>query len=180
VTALLDQRVTNALVEPAANDPKGALRNCIWSAPPAHVQASRRRRRKTSQHACKRSNTSWRRRATNATRRADAARADGFEQRHRARTRPSGAAARRHRGYHGTERSELSSQMAALQERLLAVESERTRYQRLAEGRHVAAQQSVAALTGERDALSERVRIAETSVGELQTALTGVRGERDR
>ncbi len=81
---------------------------------------------------------------------------------------------------HETDGVELRAQVSALEERLLAVDAERARHQRLNETRQAAAQQSLAALETERSALLERVRAAETASAESQAALEAERSERAR
>lgn len=83
-------------------------------------------------------------------------------------------------GDHGGEISELRAALEAAQERLLAVEAERARLQRLSEGRHSMAQQSIAALEQERAALESRTAAAEAQAVEVQTLLAAVLDERDR
>ena len=78
------------------------------------------------------------------------------------------------------EASELHAEVSALEERLLAVDSERARYQRLADGRSAAAAQSIHKLESERDALNERMTVAEASAAVLQTQLTAEHAERER
>ena len=78
------------------------------------------------------------------------------------------------------EAAELRAHLAALEERLLAVDSERARSQRVAEARTAAATQSVQKLEAERDALAERATAAEAGTTELQTQLTAERAERER
>jgi len=78
------------------------------------------------------------------------------------------------------EATGLRAETAALEERLLAVDSERARYQRLAEARSAATTQSIHKLESERDALSERMTIAEASAAALQTQLTAEHAERER
>ena len=78
------------------------------------------------------------------------------------------------------EATELRAQVAALEDRLLAIDSERARYQRLGEARHAAATQSIQKLESERDSLTQRVTAAEASAAGLQTQLTAARGERER
>ena len=78
------------------------------------------------------------------------------------------------------EVTELRAGSAALEDRLLAVDSERARYQRIAEARSAATTQSIQKLESERDALSERVSSAEGSAAALQTQLTAEHAERER
>lgn len=78
------------------------------------------------------------------------------------------------------EGTELRAQIAALEERVLAADSDHARYQRVAAARNSAAQQAVATLEGERTDLLQRVQSAEANAGEAQAALAGVREERDR
>jgi chromosome segregation ATPase len=79
-----------------------------------------------------------------------------------------------------TEGAELRAQVSALEERLLAVDAERARHQRLGQTRQEAAQQSLVALENERNTLLERVRAAEASAAESHTALVAERAERAR
>lgn len=83
-------------------------------------------------------------------------------------------------GGRATDAAELRSEIAALQDRLLAVDSERARTQSIGDARHTAAQKTIAALEGERDGLAERSQVAESTNAELQAVLTTVRAERDR
>jgi colicin import membrane protein len=76
-----------------------------------------------------------------------------------------------------SESDELRGQIAALEERLLAAESERLRYQRAAETKHQRTEESVQALQAERDALLERLRVAESSGSEAQAILNAARQE---
>ena len=78
------------------------------------------------------------------------------------------------------EATELRAQAAALEERLLAIDSERARYQRVADARHVAATQSIQKLESERETLSGRVSAAEASTAEVHTQLAAERAERER
>ena len=78
------------------------------------------------------------------------------------------------------EATELRAQVAALEERLLAVDSERARYQRVADARNAAATQSLQKLESERDALTERVAAAEQRAAALQSQLTAEGAERER
>jgi len=79
-----------------------------------------------------------------------------------------------------SESNELRAQIGALEERLLAAESERQRYQRAAEAKHQRTEESIQALQAERDALLERLRTAESSGSEVQTVLNAARQERDQ
>ena len=79
-----------------------------------------------------------------------------------------------------TTATELRAEINALQERLLAVESERARTQRIGDDRNTRAQQTIKALGGERDTLLERVQAAESKVTVLEGALATVKGERAR
>ena len=79
-----------------------------------------------------------------------------------------------------TSATGLRAELEVLQERLLAVESERGRYQRLADDRHTRAQQTIKTLGTERDTLLERVQNAEAKVTVLDGALGAVKGERTR
>ncbi|MGD0946628.1 MAG: hypothetical protein ABSA52_04285 [Candidatus Binatia bacterium] len=79
-----------------------------------------------------------------------------------------------------SESDELRAQIGALEERLLAAESERLRYQRAAEAKHQRTEESIQALQAERDALLERLRAAESSGSEVQTVLNAARQERDQ
>ena len=76
--------------------------------------------------------------------------------------------------------TELRAEIDVLQERLLAVESERSRYQRVADDRHTRAQQSIKVLGGERDMLLGRVQAAESTISVLDGALGTVKAERAR
>jgi len=78
-----------------------------------------------------------------------------------------------------SESSELRTQIASLEERLLAAESERLRYQRAAEAKRQHTEESIQALQAERDALQERLQAAESSGSEVQALLTALRQERD-
>jgi hypothetical protein len=79
-----------------------------------------------------------------------------------------------------SESNELRAQISALEERLLAAESERLRYQRAAEAKHQRTEESIQALQAERDALLERLRAAESSGSEVQAVLNAARQERDQ
>jgi DNA-binding response OmpR family regulator len=79
-----------------------------------------------------------------------------------------------------SESDGLRAQIGALEERLLAAESERLRYQRAAEAKHQRTEESVQTLQAERDALLERLRAAESSGSEVQTILNAARQERDQ
>jgi len=81
---------------------------------------------------------------------------------------------------HAAEITELRAEVSALQERALAVDSERARYQRLAEERHTVSQRSITALAAERDAALERSRVADAAAAELRGTLTMVQTERQR
>ena len=77
------------------------------------------------------------------------------------------------------ESADLRAQNTALEDRLLALESERLRYQRAADLARNTAQQSVANLEAEREALRERLRNAESTATEAQTVLATQRADRD-
>lgn len=79
-----------------------------------------------------------------------------------------------------TVATELRAELSALQERLLAVESERARYQRIADERNTRTQQTIKALGSERDSLLERVQTSESKVTVLDGELATVKGERAR
>ncbi len=83
-------------------------------------------------------------------------------------------------GGESTNTTQLEAEIGALQERLLAVESERSRIHRLSEGRARAAQQSSEALEAERAAMHEQLQNADATVAEQQTLLSAVFDERDR
>ncbi len=78
------------------------------------------------------------------------------------------------------EATELRGQAAALEDRLLAIDSERARFQRMAEARRAAAAQSIQKLESERSGLTQRVTAAEANAVEFQTQLTAERAERER
>jgi hypothetical protein len=79
-----------------------------------------------------------------------------------------------------SEAGTLRAQISSLEERLLAVESERLRSQRAAEAKHQRAEESTQTLQAERDALQERLRVAESSGSEVQALLSTLRQERDQ
>jgi chromosome segregation ATPase len=79
-----------------------------------------------------------------------------------------------------TVATELRAELSALQERLLAVESERARYQRIADERNTRSQQTIKSLGSERDSLLERVQTSESRVTLLDGELATVKGERAR
>jgi hypothetical protein len=79
-----------------------------------------------------------------------------------------------------SEAGTLRAQISSLEERLLAVESERLRSQRAAEAKSQRAEQSIQSLQAERDALQERLRAAEASGSEVQAVLGPLRQERDQ
>jgi len=79
-----------------------------------------------------------------------------------------------------SETSNLRAQIGTLEERLLAAESERVRYQRAAEAKSQRAEESIQGLQAERDAMLGRLREAESSGSEIQTLLSTLRQERDQ
>ncbi len=79
-----------------------------------------------------------------------------------------------------TEIAALRAQLAALEERLLAADSDRSRYQRAAEARHAAVQQSLGNVQQERDALAERLRVADATAAALNADLQQLRAEREQ
>jgi hypothetical protein len=79
-----------------------------------------------------------------------------------------------------SETSNLRAQIASLEERLLAADSDRLRYQRAAEAKLQRAEESVQVAQMERDALLERLRAVESSGSEIQTLLGTLREERDQ
>lgn len=79
-----------------------------------------------------------------------------------------------------SETSNLGAQISTLEERLLAAESERLRYQRAAEAKGQRAEESIRVLQAERDALLERLGAAESSSAEMQPLLSVLRQERDQ
>ena len=78
----------------------------------------------------------------------------------------------------GTEVAELRAQLATLEERLLAADSGRSRYQRAAEARHAAALQSLVNVQQERDALTERLRAVDATAAELNASVQSLGAER--
>ncbi len=79
-----------------------------------------------------------------------------------------------------TDSAELRAQVAALEDRLLAAESERLRLHRSAEQARTAAQKSSKTVESEREGLLERLRGAESSAAALQAEVGRTREERER
>ena len=79
-----------------------------------------------------------------------------------------------------SETSELRTQLSTLEERLMAIESERVRYQRAADAKRQRAEEALQAMQTERDTLVERLHALESSGTEVRTAMGALRDERDR
>ncbi|MFN8624831.1 MAG: hypothetical protein U0587_02425 [Candidatus Binatia bacterium] len=75
--------------------------------------------------------------------------------------------------------TELRGQLATLEDRLLAVESERQRTQRLADAQRRAADEALQALRGERDTLRERLDALESSAAETGGQLSALDAARE-
>ncbi len=78
-----------------------------------------------------------------------------------------------------TETTDLRTQMGQIEERLLAAESERVRYQRSAEAKRVRAEEAVKALEAERDGLLDRLRSLEANDRDTRELLAAARAEHD-
>jgi DNA-binding response OmpR family regulator len=78
-----------------------------------------------------------------------------------------------------TETTDLHSQLASVEERLLAAESERLRYQRSADAKRLAAEHALQALQAEHDGLLLRMGAMESNATEVDNLLQALRRERD-